>query len=558
MIPLARYLFTRLRQQNVHALHGVPGDYTLKALDHAKAAGLKCIGNCNELNAGYAADGYARVRGLGALMTTFGVGELSAINAIAGSYSEQVPVVHIVGTPPLRLQKTEWRHLHLHHSLADGRLGVFREIAEKVSAAQVNLNDPSDAAEKVDWVIGEALRLSQPVYVELPSDMVATEVEADRLQTLISAPKTGIEKAKLEKQADSLLERIRLAKSPILLVDRGHGVDNLRDDINEFARRSGLPVLCMPSGAGMIENSLENYCGIHSGPAGKMDSMALVDEADLVLAFGPMFTDTQTLGFRVVPPRDKMVILKRHDIDGEPTDLQVVVKSLVRKVDASRSAWDHSHPNYPYNRDMPKPASLPTNGLITQNDLYERLNTYLRPDDAVILGNGTPLLGAREFRLPPGARVFASGVAFSIGHFFAATQGIALAQPKGRTILIEGDGNAQMTIQELSTLIRERLNATIIIINNHGYCYERLIHGRHEEYNDLAPWQYLLAPKFFGAPDDYPVETHQIRTWGDLDSLLESDSFQRGEGLKLVEIILDKFDVPDTFRGVFEQAGKGL
>lgn len=92
-VPLAQYLFTRLRQLGVGHVHGVPGDYFLRALDLLPPSGLRWIGNCNELNAGYAADGYAKIKGISALMTTYGVGELSALNAVAGSYAEYAPVV---------------------------------------------------------------------------------------------------------------------------------------------------------------------------------------------------------------------------------------------------------------------------------------------------------------------------------------------------------------------------------------------------------------------------------------------------------------------------------
>lgn len=120
-ISLSAYLFTRLKQCGVHHVHGIPGEFTLKALDHLAPAGLKWIGGCNELNAGYAADGYARIQGLGALFTTYGVGVLSAINAVAGSYAEHVPVVHVVGTPAMHLQEA---HGCIHHNLGDGRLRV--------------------------------------------------------------------------------------------------------------------------------------------------------------------------------------------------------------------------------------------------------------------------------------------------------------------------------------------------------------------------------------------------------------------------------------------------
>lgn len=114
-VNIAEYLFTRLRQLGCLSCHGLPGDFSLRMLDFVHSSGVQWVGNCNELNAGYAADAYARLNGLGALCTTFGVGELSAVNAVAGSYAERVPVVHIVGTPG---RKSQREGMLLHHTVS--------------------------------------------------------------------------------------------------------------------------------------------------------------------------------------------------------------------------------------------------------------------------------------------------------------------------------------------------------------------------------------------------------------------------------------------------------
>lgn len=177
-ISLARYLFTRLKQQGVCEVYGLPGDYTLKAIDHLKQSGLRWIANCNELNAGYAADGSARIGGLSALFTTYGVGELSAINAIAGSYAEHVPVVHVVGSPARHLQESG---AVVHHTLGDGRSGVFREMHEKVTVACSALWDARTAPQVIDDSIIRCLKESRPIYIELPCDLVSAPVPVDRL-----------------------------------------------------------------------------------------------------------------------------------------------------------------------------------------------------------------------------------------------------------------------------------------------------------------------------------------------------------------------------------------
>ena len=551
-MSIAKYLFTRLRKLGVTDIHGVPGDFTLKALDHLKASGIRWIGSCNELNAGYAADGYARIKGLGALFTTYGVGELSAINAVAGSYAEHVPVVHIVGSPARRLHSGA----AVHHTLGDGRSRIFAEIHEKVTVAQAHLWDPDTAPEMIDRVLEQCLTESRPVYIEMPCDVVPIEVPVERLIEEITVEATELDTPKDNETVDMVLERIYSARQPMILVDRGHGMPQVRSEINELVQQSGIPTLTLPSGAGMVDHSLKNYYGVHAGPVGQIDTMPFMDASDFVLAFGPMFSDSQTLGWSTVPDPKKTIIVPK-DIEGTP--IKRFLRTLIDRLDVSRIPESDvsSLGNF---RTIKAPSANP-DAAIDQDTLYLRLNSYFQPDDTILLGNATPILGGRDFILPPGARVIASGMWFSIGHMLPAAQGVAAAQKgKGRTILFDGDGSFQVTVQELSTVIRYKLDMTIFIINKDGYAYERLIHGRDADYNDLARWRYLDAPAFFGAKqdDDYPVETHRIETWKDLDQLLGTKSFHDGKGLKLVEVVVGRYDVPEKFKEVFRKAGEQL
>ncbi|KIW87464.1 uncharacterized protein Z519_11787 [Cladophialophora bantiana CBS 173.52] len=601
---LARYLFTRLRQSGVHAIHGVPGDFTLKALDYLPQAGVKWIGTCNELNAGYAADGYARVRGLGALLTTYGVGELSAINAVAGSFSEHVPVVSIVGTPQRRLQH---ERKNVHHTLGDGRPRVFAEIARHVTVAQANLVDEATAPREIDMTIETALRESRPVYIELPADMVGKEVDGERLEQPLNTDRSSSgDENRDDALVDDLLQRIYSAKQPLLLVDSGGGVRQLRPEINDFVKASGIPTLCMPSGNGMVEHSLQNYYGVHSGPVGQIDTMPYVQGADLVIAFGPMFSDTQTLSWKVVPDAARTITLEKNSIHdpAQPTnggtkrdiDLKRLLARLTRRIDRSgvTSPDVTSLGNF---RTIQAPAfrqaSVDLDAPIDQTSFYLRLSAYLRPYDNVVLGNATPILGGRDLVLPHGAQITASGQWFSIGHMLPLTMGASLARQRqqqerppgwkggvGRTILLDGDGGFQVTAQELGTMIRYRIPVTIFLINNAGYAYERQIHGMHEDYNDLAPWRYQELARTFGASeaqllspttpqrsssseaiaadDDYPVRSYEISTWRHLDRLLADEQFCEGRGLHFVDVRMGKFDVPEKFKVVFQRAGESL
>ncbi|KIW13710.1 hypothetical protein PV08_08901 [Exophiala spinifera] len=484
-LPLAQYLFKRLRSQGVHAIHGVPGDFTLKALDHLSPSGVQWIGTCNELNAGYAADGYARVRGLGALFTTYGVGELSAINAVAGSFAESVPVVHIVGTPQRRFQDSR---ANVHHSLGDGRPRVFAQMHQHVTVAQTNLRDEKTAPEDIDRTIAAALRESKPVYIEVPCDMVSKEVDGARLEkTLMGGDFATFKEVDVGKE-DALIAdiatRLYNAKRPLILVDRGDGVrsPSLRHEINEFVRVSGLPTLCMPSGSGMVDHGLTNYYGVHSGPVGQIDTMPYVSEADLVLAFGPMFSDTQTLGWRVVPDPEKIITFGKNFVTlpqsallssagssssiypGATTTTSVInllslLPRLKKHLDTRRLPTPDVSSLGDFRNVVPRqyptltpststvtttapPASASSStstspkgddgkaedGPIDQTNFYHRLNPYLRPNDTVLLANATPKLCGRDLVLPAGAQIIASGQWFSIGHMLPAALGASLAQ----------------------------------------------------------------------------------------------------------------------------------
>ena len=170
---VADHLVDRLAELGVDRMFGVPGDYSLALLDHVTHhPTVRWTGCTNELNAGYAADGYGRMRGIAALCTTFGVGELSAINAITGSYAEHVPVVHVVGAPALAKQA---EHRALHHSLGDGEFGHFMAMHEAITCARAALT-ADNAVVEIDRVLTEVRDRRLPGYLLVPADVAQAPV----------------------------------------------------------------------------------------------------------------------------------------------------------------------------------------------------------------------------------------------------------------------------------------------------------------------------------------------------------------------------------------------
>ncbi|KAK4940743.1 hypothetical protein LTR66_014888, partial [Elasticomyces elasticus] len=293
-VDVAEYLFRRLRQAGVQAVHGLPGDYNLVALDYIPRVGLDWVGNCNELNAGYAADGYARIKGISALVTTFGVGELSAINAVAGAYSEFVPIVHIVGTPSTVSQADG---MLLHHTLGNGDFQVFANMSRNISCAVAMLKDPAEIATQIDHAIRECWVQSRPVYIALPTDMVQKKVEGERLKTPIDLSIPSNDPEKEDYVVDVVLRYLHAARNPVILVDACAIRHRALDETHALIQKSGLPTFVTPMGKGAVDETLPNYGGVYAGDGSNAGVRERVEESDLILSIGAVKSDFNTAGF---------------------------------------------------------------------------------------------------------------------------------------------------------------------------------------------------------------------------------------------------------------------
>lgn len=168
---------------------------------------------------GYATDGYARVKGIGAMVTTGGVGELSAINAHAGAYSEQTAVIHIVGSPALSIRGN--KQFQMHHTLGDNDYDVFKNIFKPVSAEQVTLMDASRAPGEIDHILQTCWVSSRPVYIDIPADMANKVVDGSRLLSPLSLSFPSSDTQQQDEALAALLSKLIAAQNPCILVDMG-------------------------------------------------------------------------------------------------------------------------------------------------------------------------------------------------------------------------------------------------------------------------------------------------------------------------------------------------
>ncbi|KAM0426354.1 hypothetical protein ACHAPT_008395 [Fusarium lateritium] len=571
-IDLAEYLFRRLHEAGARAVHGVPGDYNLTALDYLEPAGLSWIGNCNELNAGYAADGYGRIKGIGALITTFGVGELSAINAIAGAYAERSPLVHIVGTPARGLQK---RGARLHHSLCNGSpddYSIFADMCSKITRLQENLMDVSTAPAQIDRAIIACVRHKRPVYIQLPADMVDAKVPSTPLLVPLEFALEPNDNEMEQDAAELILEKIRQSKQPFILVDAGASRYSIEAETNELVRATGFPTATTPFGKGVLDETVNNFHGVY-GTVGDHVFVDWVKDCDLILYIGPFENNVNTYYFKTIPEASKTIKFEENSVQvgsasGEPKQWALHPGGLIRRIlaglDTGALRQYVEYPKLPDLRAHLKSLSpVQKTDLLLQDTFWKRISEFFEPGDVIMTETGTPSTGGRDFVLPQNTTLVNSGVWLSIGYMLASSQGVALAQRdlaavdsnrRGRTILFEGDGSFQMTAQELSTIIHQRLDMIIFLINNDGYTIERLVHGKDAAYNDIAPWRYLETPSCFGAPTDgsYKTMTARASNWGELTEIISKDEFKYGSGLRMVEVMMDRMDAPVILKRLLE------
>lgn len=597
-IDLAEYLFTRLRQIGVDSMHGVPGDYNLLALDYLEPAGINWVGNASELAAGYAADGYGRIKGISALFTAFGVGELSAINAFGGAYAEMSPVVHIVGTPPLVAQNAR---MCLHHSLGDGNFRTFADMYSKLTVAQVNLNNPATATHLIDYALRECILQSRPVYIELPTDMVKARVSPHSLHTPIDLSVPHNDEGFEDAEVELILARIYASKRPFIIVDGFTAAFNITAEADELVRLTGFPTSTTSFGKGIVNETYPNFHGIYAGEAGNQAYRPWVESCDLVLRIGPLISDVNTYGFTTIPNPKCTIDFNRTSVDigGTNSFTNVHVKPLLRKI-LDRLVVSRLPRYEPYpdlgNLSQQLHTLPPTEpeSLVDQDTFWQRISSFFRPGDIILTETGTPSVGGRDFVLPPQTTLINSSIWLSIGHMLGASQGAAVAQrdivskllksgkasynhdsaiiapappsPRssqrtfsGRTILFIGDGSLQMTVQSISDTIRNRVPLTIFLINNDGYTVERFIHGMRAPYNDIQPWRYLLTPQFFGADTEdstYPIVTRRAQNWGELWDVIGEKEVQASIGLTIVEVIMGREDAPDALKKLVQGAAR--
>ncbi len=488
---VSRYLLHRLQEIGIKHLFGVPGDYNLDFLDNVMESPIRWIGNCNELNAGYAADGYARLNGIGAAVVTYGVGGLSIINAVAGAFAEHVSVIIINGAPPARRREAG---AMVHHLVANYYLQL--DIFKKITADAALLSDPNTAPDEIDRVISNCMAHKLPVYLELPADMTNAPCrEPGEPLTFIPLTSNPDSLAESVREAAELLNK---ATSPMVLA----GIELLRFGLGKEALQlietTEVPFATMLGSKSVLPELHPQFTGIYQGAWSKEKVRHQVEDSDCLLSLGAWMTDLDTGLFSINLDNRRMITVGGGQIRiGSHFYHQVQLGDFIRELTlvVQPRSYLASHPAESY---LPKQPFMPEPSCeLTAIRLYECLNYYLDNHMILLSEPGDAFCATPEFHIEEAENFIVQSYYCSIGFCTPAALGVALARPGKRPVVLTGDGAFQMTAQEISTLIRERCPAVVVLINNDGYLIERKLH-KDGHYNDIQMWQYANLPGMFG------------------------------------------------------------
>ena len=521
------HVLSRLQDIGIRDVFGVAGDFAFPIDDAVvNSKGMRWVGSCNELNAAYSADGYARIHGMAALCTTYGVGELSAINGVAGAYAENLPIFQLVGMPASR---TQTGRRPVHHTLGNGEFELFYKMAEPVVCARAIMT-PENCAEETERLIAAALYHRRPVYMAFPTDYANSPV----IGTAQPRPEPKSDQSALAAASNAILAAFSKAKTACVLPGSLVSRVGLTAQVRDLVTASNLPFATMFWDKSVLDETLPNYIGMYDGKLMNEEVRAFVEGSDLVLGIGAILTDFNSGSFTAKIERSKSISIRHHSVRvGDAVFNDVEMRDVLVKLVARIEQKDI---NAPKAQGLGRPVGKPGDPIRVEY-LYARWEQMLKEDDILITETGTSSMGLGFAKMPKRSTFHNQTLWGSIGWATPAAFGAALASPGKRLILVTGDGSHQLTAQEVCQFHRFGLKPIIFVLNNDGYLIERLLCKDPEScYNDIARWHYHKLPEALGC-DGWL--TTRVTTCGELDEAIKSAE-SCGNGV-YVEVVTDKY-----------------
>lgn len=531
------FLLDRLSQIGVKDILGVPGDYNLQLLIQAeRRQDINFVGTRNELNGGYAADGYSRLNGISALLTTYGVGDLSAINAVAGAYAEYVPIVCITGAPPLN---SMYRRRFLHHTTAEGNYEDVMNSYRSFTVAQARIA-PQNAVEEIDRVLRACVRKKRPVYLQIPSDITFFEIDVYNEKLSLRQQTSDIQQ--LNAVVECIEEKLANAQNPSALLGMALDRFGLKDATQSMIENLHIPFATTSAAQCVLDGDHPQWIGGYSGRSSSDLVKAAIEESDCLFGLNVKFTDSNSSYFTQKIPENMIDIRPFRTIIGHEVFEGVSAIELLNRL-------SEITPPKKYQNMKPKTTkvedswSAKKDTKLIQDRFWKRVEKFIQPNDVVVTEAGTSMRGVKILDMPSGITIISQPLWLSIGYSLPALFGSMMAQPDRRQVIFIGDGSFQLTAQEVSSFFEHDLKPIIFLINNKGYTIERAIMGFHSKYNDIPNWNYRQL--FDAFSDGKPYFARQVNSEDDLESAL-NDAEKATDQLRLIEIMFDPLDIPKS------------
>lgn len=541
-LSIGNYLIQRLQDYGLRDLFGIPGDFVLQFYDLLEKSPINVVGCTREDCAGYAADAYARVNGLGAVCLTYCVGGLSACNSIAGAFAEKSPVVVISGAPGIQERVNDPL---LHHRVRD--FSTQREVFEKITIAAADLHDPLIAFREIDRCLEAAVKYQRPVYLELPRD---------RVHTLPTAPHHPIcslqvsDQLALEAALEEACERISRAKQPVIIAGVEVHRFGLREQVVSLAEKHQIPLCATLLGKSVISEQHPLYLGIYEGVMGREEVTRYVEASDCVILLGTFMTDINLGIFTAhLEPKNCLSITSEELRIGYHHFHNVLFEDFVKDLERADLKREHPAGALPSRTQLDRPTP-DADSPMTIASLFGHLDEILDDDMVVIADVGDSLFGSADLTIHKHTEFLSPAYYTSMGFAIPAALGAQVANNNLRPIVLVGDGAFQMTCMELSSIVRAKFNPIVIVLNNKGYTTERfLLEG---PFNDILNWEYHKMPELLGGGVGY-----EVTTVGQYQAAIEKSLAEKKQ-FSILNVHLESDDISPALQRLAEKMSQTI
>ncbi len=527
-IKVADYLVKKLKFLGIENVFGLPGDYNFNILDAIiKDDELNWTNCTNELNASYAADGYARIKGYGAIVTTYGVGELSAINGIAGSMAENVPVIHIVGTP-----KTSFieKNVIVHHNFSDVNYHNFQNAYKNVVKTTAFLNF-DNAKEEIDRIFDVFVNEKMPVYIAIPIDVTEHLIKEDDFDK-INYKKS--EELTLNEAADKIVSLIEKSKNPVIFFDYLCKRYKLQNEILNFIDKTNMKFGTFLMGKGVIDELNSNFIGVNAGKLSP-SVQETIKASDLIITMGFLNVDLNTGGFSAFEKEIDIEIKKDEVIIQGKIYKNVLIQDIISKLNEKITK------TFEKNNFKQTTKKITGKEKIQTDDILPIIETLFDENDVFTMETGLVSLSGAFLNLKSKMEYISQTLWGSIGWATPALFGAMLADKKRNHIMFTGEGAHQLTVQEAANFFEYDLHPVIFVLNNSGYTVERVLSkDPNDKFNDITNWNYIKLMQAFSDNKDF--YSKKVLTTKDFIETINEIKTLKGKKLCYIEIITDKND----------------